>query len=383
MKILTHAARVIVEKAFASAGVAINGQNPCDISVKDDRFYRAVLQKGSLGLGESYMDGWWSCDDLEEMASRMIGSGLYKFSLRMPIYLLPNLRDNVFNQQSKEMSLRVADRHYAMGNEMFFGFLGKHKNYSCGYYSGTGDLDEAQRLKLDKVCKLLDLQPGDRLLDIGGGWCEFARYAATHYGCEVVSINITDEQIAFAREYCKGASVEVRKCDYRDITGRFNKIAVLAMLTHVGRKNYRKFLEIAHGALEPHGTLLIESVGGHKSHSNCEAWIDKYIFPGGVVPCLSQIDAAASGLFQRTVTDEFGSSYVLTLRAWHRNLIQAWSAHEGRYGERVRRMFEYFFLTTAGSFRARYLLHWHILLKKVERGAASGATASYSAVLEK
>ena len=364
MEIVTAITRLLLEPMLARAGVSIGGKESCDIQVADQRFYRVVLTQGSLGLGEAYLRGWWTCNDLEELSYRLIQSGLYKASLLLPLPLVADLVHATFNQQSKEKSLRVAVQHYSLGNDIFLSFLGSYHNYSCGYYLETDDLDEAQRLKLEKGCRLLDLRPGDRVLDVGGGWGEFARYAATHHGCQVTSINIADEQIKFAKEYCKDASVEVRRCDYRDITGRFDKIMVMAMLTHVGYKNYRQFMEIMARCLEPGGMMLIESVGGHKSMKNCEPWINRYIFPGGVLPSLRQIDAAIAGLFSRKVLDEFGSSYVHTLRAWNRNFLQAWPAHQCRYDERVRLMFEYFFQTVAGAFRAGYLLHWHILLQK-------------------
>ena len=137
----------------------------------------------------------------------------------------------------------------------------------------------AQRQKLKKVAALLDLRPGDRVLDVGGGWGEFARYAATEHGCVVTSINIAEEQIKFAREYCKDTGVEIRRCDYRDITGRFDKIVVMAMLTHVGYKNYRGFMEIMDRCLEPGGLMLVDLfVGGHKSRKNCEPWINRTSF---------------------------------------------------------------------------------------------------------
>jgi cyclopropane-fatty-acyl-phospholipid synthase len=352
---------------LASAGVMVDGNDPWDIQVVDQRFFRAVLTQGSLGLGEAYMNGWWTCNDLEELSYRLMRSRLYKASLLLPRPVAASLLHATVNQQSKEKSLRVAVRHYSLGNDIFLNFLGRHHSYSCGYFLDTDDLDVAQGLKLEKACRLLDLRPGDRVLDVGGGWGEFARYAATHYGCQVTSINIADEQIKFAKEYCKDTSVEVRRCDYRDLTGRFDKIVVMAMLTHVGPKNYRHFMEIMHRCLEPGGTMLIESVGGHKSMKDCEPWIDRYIFPGGVVPSLKQFDGAFAGLFSRKFLDEFGSSYVKTLRAWNRNFVEAWPTLQHRYDDRVRLMFEYFFQTVAGSFRAGYLLHWHILLQKVDQ----------------
>lgn len=361
--------RLLLEPLLARAGVKVDGKEPWDIQVADQRFFRTVLTQGSLGLGEAYLRGWWTCNDLEELSYRLIRSGLYKTSLLLPQPVLANLLHATINQQSKEKSLRVAVQHYSLGNDVFLDFLGRHHLYSCGYFKDTDDLDVAQRQKLEKVCRLLDLRPGDRVLDVGGGWGEFARYAATQHGCEVTSINIADEQIKFAREYCKDASVEIRRCDYRDVTGRFDKIVVMAMLTHVGYKNYRGFMEVMDRCLEPGGLMLVESVGGHKSRKDCEPWINRYIFPGGVVPSLEQFDRAVAGLFARKALDEFGSSYVHTLRAWHRNFVQAWPAHRSRYDDRMRLMFEYFFLTVAGAFRAGYLLHWHLLFQKGEQVA--------------
>ena len=330
----------------------------------DPRFFRTVLTQGSLGLGESYMRGWWTCNDLEELSYRMIRSGLYKTSRLLPQAVMANLLDAILNRQSKQKSLRVADQHHPLPNDVILDVLGRYHLCSCGYFQGTDDLDMAQRLKLEKASRLLDLRPGDRVLDVGGGWGEFARYAALHRGCRVTSINIADEQIKFATEYCKDTGVEIRKCDYRDVTGQFDKIMVMAMLTHVGPKNYRRFMETMDRCLEPGGLMLVESVGGHESHRNCEPWIDRYILPGGVVPSLEQVDRAAAGLFTRKLVDEFGSSYVQTLRAWHRNLVRTWPSHRHRYDERMRLMFEYFFLTVAGAFRAGYLLHWHVLFQK-------------------
>lgn len=354
----------VLERVFAMADVAINGTRSWDIRVADERFFRTVLLQGSLGFGEAYMRNWWTCEDLEELFFRLINGGLERISRVLPTNAIGRLIDSTINQQTRFKSKRVAERHYNMGNDLFLSFLGKYKNYSCGYYDGADSLDQAQVQKMEKICRELGLTKHDRLLDVGGGWGEFARYAASNYGCHVTSINISDEQIGHATEYCKDTPVQVRKCDYRDVTGRYTKIAVIAMLTHVGCKNYRLFMETMNRCLEPGGIMLIETVGAHVSRSNCEPWTNKYIFPGGVIPSLKQLDRAARGLLQRERTSEFGSSYVHTLRAWHKNFNHAWPVLRSNYSEATRLMFEYFFLSCAGTFRARDLSYWHVVMNK-------------------
>jgi cyclopropane-fatty-acyl-phospholipid synthase len=352
-----------LEKIFAVAGVSLNGRSPWDVQVLDDRFAKNVLLRGSLGLGESYMRGWWKCDDLEELSFRLISSGIFRVARLLPTQVAANLLDRFVNQQSRTKSLRVVERHYDIGNDLFLAFLGQYKNYSGADFEGVESLDQAQINKMEKICRRLELKPGDRLLDVGGGWGEFARYAATKYGCLVTSINISDEQIKYATEHCKNTTVVVRKCDYRDITGSYDKIAVIAMLTHVGYKNYRAFMEKIDSCLAPDGTILIETIGGHISHKNCEAWTDKYIFPGGVIPSPEQLDRATDGIFSTIESFEFGASYVYTLRSWHRNFNEAWPRLRPNYSERTRLMFDYFFLIAAGAFRARYIVYWHLMLK--------------------
>jgi len=354
----------LLASIFARADVAIDGQRAWDIRVLDPRFYRTVLLRGSLGLGESYMRQWWTCADLEELFFRLIRGGLENVSRLLPMIALGRALASALNQQTTEKSRRVAERHYNMGNDLFLSFLGGYKNYSSGDFDNVVSLEQAQLQKMERICRGLALTKEDRLLDVGGGWGEFARYAADRYGCQVTSINISDEQIRHATQYCKNSSVEIRKCDYRDVAGRYTKIAVIAMLTHVGRKNYRQFMESMDRCLEPGGLMLIESVGAPLARSNCEPWVNKYIFPGGVIPSLADLDRAVDGMLRRESTIEWGSSYVKTLRAWWRNLDNSWPELRSHYSKETRLMFEYFFLSCAGAFRAEDLLYWHVLMKK-------------------
>jgi cyclopropane-fatty-acyl-phospholipid synthase len=356
-------AKRILDPLLATVDVRTDGGRPWDIEVHDEAFHRKTLLQGSLGLGEAYMDRWWSAADLEELAFRLLHGGLER-RLKPLYHLAPALFTRARNQQTRDRALRVAERHYNLGNDLFGEFLGTYKNYSCGYFEGGDDLDAAQEKKMDLICRKLDLRPGDHLLDVGGGWGEIARWAAAKYGARVTSINISEEQMRFARRHCEGLSVEILRRDYRDLEGRFDKIAVIAMLTHVGYKNYRRFMEIAHRCLRPGGVMLIESVGGNASTTYCEPWTDAYIFPGGMIPSLAQLGEAFAGLFVVEDLHNFAPSYVRTLRAWNDNFQAAWPRLAGRYDERTRRMFEYFFLTVAGAFRARDLQHWHVLLSR-------------------
>src|SRR5207247_100513 len=149
----------------------------------------------------------------------------------------------------------VIEEHYDLSNELYMSFLDPYNQYTCGYFKNTTDLNQAQEQKLDLICRKLSLKQGDRVLDIGCGWGGFAKYAAENYGCNVVGITISDEQVSYAEEYTSGLPVEIRKQDYRDLRGeKFDKIVVIGMIEHVGYKNYRKLFEIIENSLTDEGT---------------------------------------------------------------------------------------------------------------------------------
>jgi cyclopropane-fatty-acyl-phospholipid synthase len=354
----------VVRRMCRSADVVIDGARPWDLQVVDERFFPTVVRQGSLGFGESYLQGWWYADDVEELVYRLIRTGFDRLSRALPAQLAAFVVAAFTNQQTPTRSTVVADRHYNLGNDLFFGFLGSYRNYSCAYFDDTASLDAAQLRKMDVICRKLSLTGSDHLLDVGGGWGQFAHYAATQYGCRVTSINIADEQLRYAAELCRGLPVEVRKCDYRKLSGTYSKIAVIAMLTHVGPRNYRQFMHIMHRCLDDDGLMLVETLGSRFANRNCEPWINKYIFPGGVIPSLRQIGRAVDGRFLRTDLEEFGRYYVPTLRAWHANLMASWPALSNRYPETTRLMLEYFFLSVAGAFRAERLKYWHLVMAK-------------------
>jgi cyclopropane-fatty-acyl-phospholipid synthase len=354
--------RWVAEKILERADVHVDGRRPWDIRVHDARAFGRALFGGSIGLGEAYLDGWWSCADLEELAHRVARARLEEIAEKLPGGLSLRVWSRLHNRQSRRRATQVTKAHYDLGNDFFLAFLGPKKSYSCGYFAGTDDLAEAQEKKIDLVCQKLGLRAGEHLLDVGGGWGELARHAASRYGVRVTSINISAAQMQFAREYCRGLDVEVVGCDYRDIRGRFDKIAAVAMFTHVGQGNYRKFMTSIYRALAPGGVFVMDGIWGNISMTHIDAWMDKYIFPNAMLPSGAQTFAAFEGLFVAEDLHNFGPHYVKTLRAWNDNLQRAWPQLARRYDERVRRIFEYYFLMSAGYFRARTVQNWQLVL---------------------
>jgi len=350
------------QRLLAAADVRFGGDRPWDIQVHDPRLYRSSILGGSIAFGEAYVRGWWSCSDIEELAFRFARSRLEEVAALLPGGLLHRLRSLVSNQQTRARSLRVARRHYNFGNHLFLAFLGAHPSYSCGYFRDTDELDAAQRNKLELICGKLDLRPGEHLLDVGGGWGELARHAARYYGVRVTSINISEEQMHVARERCRGLPIEIVRCDYRDVRGSFDKVAAIAMLTHVGYRNYRTFMETMRRALRPDGILLIEGIWSNVSSRNLDSWLDKYIFPGAMLPSGKQTFAACERLFVVEDLHNFGPDYVKTLRAWRANFRAAWPQLAADYSEDVRRIFDYYFAICAGYFRARSIQNWQLVL---------------------
>jgi cyclopropane-fatty-acyl-phospholipid synthase len=225
--------RGIIQETLHPVGIAIDGSSPWDIRIKDERFFRRVLRDGSIGLGESFMDGWWECDRLDEFFCRLIPprpEEAIKRNLKLQLEILKAV---VFNQASRSRAFTVGEKHYDLGNELFRRMLDRRMVYSCGYWKNAGNLEEAQEANLDLTCRKLGLQPGDRLLDIGCGWGSFAGYAAKRYGVSVVGITVSREQAALAWEFCAGLPVEIRLQDYREMNEPFDHIVSIGMFEHV------------------------------------------------------------------------------------------------------------------------------------------------------
>lgn len=346
-----------INNLLNSADIKVNGPNSWDIKIEDKflaPFYYRVIRYGSLGLGESYMDGWWNCEKLDEFFTKVLNVKLDKTS--KPWWMIfPYLKSLIFNSQNRSGSMKVAKEHYNLSTKLYESFLDPYNQYTCGYFKNTDDLNVAQEQKLDLICRKLNLSAKDRVLDIGCGWGGFAKYAAEKYGCHVTGITISSEQAKYAREFTKGLPVEIKEMDYRDLgEKKYSKIVSVGMIEHVGYKNYRKFMEIVDKSLEDGGLFLLHTIGGLKSVTSTDPWIEKYIFPNSMLPSIKQLAKASEGLFITHDLQNFGQYYDKTLMAWNRNFQKNWDKIKSdHYDERFRRMWEYYLLACAGTFRSR------------------------------
>ncbi len=353
-----------VREILKQIGINIGGANPWDIHVKDDRTYPRALRDKNLGLGESYMEGWWDCPRVDEFIYRVLIGGIDGQIRGGWKLTIPYLKALLFNRQSRRLSGEVAKKHYNLDNNLFISFLDSYNQYSCAFFDGVNDLNQAQLKKLDLICRKLELKAEDHLLDIGFGWGGLAKYAAQKYGCKVTGINIAIEQIRYAKEFCRGLPVKILERDYRDLDGTYDKIVSVGMFEHVGVKNYREFMRTAHRCLKHDGIFLLHTIGSNESKIKADAWITKYIFPNGMLPSIAQISKAAEGLFVIEDLHNLGPHYDKTLLAWNHNFQNAWPKLKDRFDERFKRMWEYYLLSCAGAFRARDIQLWQIVLTK-------------------
>ncbi|RPJ32999.1 MAG: cyclopropane fatty acyl phospholipid synthase [Verrucomicrobiaceae bacterium] len=358
-----RALREEIEHLLGRADIRINGSRPWDMRILREGVLERAAARGSLGLGEAYMDGDWEAGRLDELFARVLRARLDR-EVKPLRLMLPLLRARICNLQNTRRAWRVGEVHYDLGNDFYQAMLGPSMTYSCGYWKNAATLDEAQAAKLDLICRKLDLKPGMRLLDIGCGWGSLMAHAARHYGAQCVGITISKEQAAFVRDKHRGLPVEARLQDYRDLRGRFDRIASIGMFEHVGHKNHRSFMRAAHRCLADDGVFLLHTIGKNERGNPSDPWIERYIFPNGEVPALGPVGDAIDGLFVAEDMHNFGADYDQTLMAWHGNFEAAWPRFANAMGERFHRMWRYYLLSCAGAFRARDMQVWQWTLTK-------------------
>ena len=363
-------AETVVRELFASAGVGVEGKQPGDILVKDPAFYGRLLREASIGLGESYMDGWWECDALDLFIEKLLRIDIKKKiegSFRLKLLTLQAL---VTNMQSRARAKIVAEKHYDLGNDLYEVMLDERMVYTCGYWKNAKTLGEAQEHKLELICKKAHIKAGMRVLDLGCGFGGFANYAAEKHGCEVVGITVSTEQQKWGSGVAKrkGLPVEIRLQDYRAAHGKFDAVVSIGMLEHVGWKNHRNLMEVVHRCLHSDGIAVLHTIGSNESQRHGIPFFEKHLFPNAASPSLAQLGKAMENLLVVEDLHNIGPDYRPTLLAWWKNFEAGYSTLDKRkYDERFYRMWRFYLLSAAGAVAARESQLWHLVLTHIGR----------------
>lgn len=351
-----------VAALLATADIEVNGSRPWDLCVENDDMFARVIGNGSLGLGESYMDGWWNCQQLDEMFNRLLSADLASQVTTLAdrwFFLKGHLRNRQIGRRLRE----TAASHYDIGNDLYQKMLDPRMIYTCGYWQDAQDLTQAQEHKLTLVAKKLQLQPGMRILDIGCGWGGSAAYMAEKFGVTVVGISLSAQQIDYAIEQYSSANLEFRLQDFRGMNEQFDRIYSLGMFEHVGFKNYRDYFSMVDRCLVDTGLFLLHTIGHRVTSHRVDPWIDRYIFPNSILPSAELICRTSANVLTIQDWHNFGLDYHRTLLEWSHNVTKAWPELPN-YDPRFQRMWHYFLLCSAGAFKAQRNHLWQVVFAK-------------------
>jgi cyclopropane-fatty-acyl-phospholipid synthase len=353
------------------------------LTVHDERFYARLLRDRSIGLGESYADGWWDADDLTavlRLAHRSM-SRTYPFLDRVHRTLAPTV-DPIARRRrpDRQRDRRNVRAHYDLGNGLFEHLLDATMMYSCAVFERPAmSLEEASRAKLARLARLLQLAPGDRVLEIGTGWGGFAMYAAREHGCRVTTTTISAEQFEYARRRVHDAGLDDRvtvlDTDYRELDGTFDKLLAIEMIEAVDWRDYDTFFERCRALVADDGLLALQAITvpdeSFDRTKRTTDFIKAAIFPGGCLPSVGALSAAASR-HDLTLTreDEIGPHYAETLRRWRANLDAARPELPALgYDERFAREWAFYFSYCEAGFEERYVGDAQLLFVAPDRAA--------------
>ena len=356
------------------------------VHVKDRRFYTELVFGGSVGAGESFMAGDWSCDDLTALVrilvvNREVLDGLDNARFARASEWARRLL-HAAARNTREGSRRNIVAHYDIGNDFFELFLDPTMMYSCAVYERADmTLEQAQIAKLDRICRKLDLRPGEHLLEIGTGWGALAIHAAQRYGCRVTTTTLSREQHALATQRIAQAGladrITVRLDDYRDLTGQYDKLVSVEMIEAVGHHYFDTFFARCGELLAPGGTMLLQAITiadrQYEAARDSVDFIKRHIFPGCCIPSVGAMTASITRASHLRIVDleDIGPHYATTLAAWRRNLFANADAVRARgYPETLLRMWDFYLSYCEGGFAERALGNVHMVLQDTRRAVA-------------
>jgi len=343
-----------------------------DIIIHNDKLFDKLLDKGELGLAESYMDGDWDSNDLGDLLKKLmfyqdILESKAKYQTINFLYLkILSTYESFFNTNTLVKSPGNIQKHYDVGNDLYNKMLGEKMQYTCAYFNKENmTLDEAQESKMDLIAKKLDLKEGMEVIDIGCGFGSMAKYLATNYKVKVTGVTLSPEQKKFSDENFGHENVSIEVKDYRFVTGKFDRVYSVGMFEHIGSKNYKEYFNKCYDLLKDDGIMFCHTMGISRpnDHQN-EYFASKYIFPEGELPDMLNLTEAYSEKWRLEDFQNIGISYSKTFDAWREN-IGNWGSLE-EYDERFKRMWEYYLHLFAENFRCQnFLLFQNVFTKKI------------------
>jgi len=351
----------------------------CSVTVVDEQMYKAFALGGSVGAGEAYVDGFWKCDDLTALIEifavnqKQLDSFERKFSI---VSGLVNKLGHLKNRNSKSGSRKNIAAHYDLGNDLYSAFLSREMMYSSAVYPSTdATLEQAQENKLAVICEKLDLEASDTVIEIGTGWGAFAVYAAKTYGCHVTTTTISEEQHAYVADLIEQQGLQDKitllKHDYRDLSGKYDKLVSIEMIEAVGHNYLPSFFEKCNALLKPSGAMLIQAITiacqRYEHYLKNSDFIQQHIFPGGCLPSIEQMNKQIKGGTDMVVHEisDIGLHYARTLYDWRKRFIDAWpTLDQSKFDERFKRLWLFYLCYCEGAFKQRATSTVHLVARK-------------------
>jgi cyclopropane-fatty-acyl-phospholipid synthase len=348
------------------------------VTVKDPAAWRGPL-RGSVGLGEGYVDGLWETDDLVTLiriAARELRDldGL-RGAIARPRGALHRLR-HLVPENTRPRARANISAHYDLGNDLFSAFLDERMMYSCAYFpSSSATLEEAQLTKLERICSQLRLGPNTHLLEIGSGWGGLAVHAAGTRGCRVTTTTISQRQHELATRRVEEAGLEdqvtVLLEDYRDLRGRYDRLVSVEMIEAVGWQYFDEFFRRCDELLSPDGAMLLQAITIddeiYEAEKGARSFANTHVFPGGCLPSRQTIaDCVARVTSMRQIwLDDITAHYPPTLAAWRQRFLAGWERLRPRgYDERFRRLWDFYLSSSEAGFREQRIGDVQVLLAK-------------------
>lgn len=375
--------RIVLRDALGTVELGEPAHVAVDLHVRIDvdspAFYRAVAANGSVGAGEAYMDAHWRCDDLVGLVRLLVRNRDLLDGMETGLARIGGLAMKAWHalrRNTRDGSRRNIAAHYDLGNDFFRLFLSPDLMYSSGIWAGDEDtLEDASTRKLDRICRKLDLKPGDRVIEIGTGWGGFAVHAARHYGCHVTTTTISKEQHALAAQRVAEAGLQDRATlllqDYRDLAGTYDKLVSIEMIEAIGAQYLETYFAKLGSLLKPDGLALVQAITiedhRYEQALNSVDFIKRHVFPGSFIPSIAAMTAAKARASDLALIqlEDFGLSYARTLEAWRRRFhARLADVRAQGFDERFVAMWDFYLAYCEGGFRERSIGVAQLLMAK-------------------